>query len=195
VKPWISASFAARTHLEERLGRAPPTGPVIRSEAKQLVANLLTTSYNAVFALEWNDLVAARLGLEKRHPYWDRRLAEFCLAIPESVRVGEGGADQVTKLLLRRSLCGILPEAIARRRSKPAFDEVSRQEITVLQAPGVDAAIAEARLERLQVLVPGAEQRLLAAYRLGNARAAAPLTTVLGLELWLLNLEEDLHGP
>jgi len=53
-------------------------------------------------------------GLEHRDPTADRRLMEFCLAIPESqfLRRGE------TCSLLKRAMSGILPEAILESRSR-----------------------------------------------------------------------------
>jgi asparagine synthase (glutamine-hydrolysing) len=57
---------------------------------------------------------ASRCGVELRHPYRDRRLVEFMLAIPASQLYRQGRY----KPILRTAMQGILPEPI-RLRSEP----------------------------------------------------------------------------
>lgn len=58
--------------------------------------------------------IFARAGLEARHPMFDRRLVEFCLAVPpEQHRLGRHG-----RRLIRRAMEGILPDEIRLRHNK-----------------------------------------------------------------------------
>ena len=63
---------------------------------------------------EFFDRIGARLGVEMRHPFFDRRLVEFCLSLPRDQKVRDGW----TRFVMRSALGGILPEAIRWRRDK-----------------------------------------------------------------------------
>lgn len=68
--------------------------------------------------LEGMEVEGAYAGFAVRHPFLDRPLAEFVLAIPFEARLPEGQ----WKSLLRRSLAGDLPPEIAQRRQKTVFN-------------------------------------------------------------------------
>ena len=70
------------------------------------------------YALEVLDKVAAASGVEVRFPFWDKRLVEFCLALPADAKLSGGW----TRLILRRAMEGILPDAIQWRRDKFDFN-------------------------------------------------------------------------
>ena len=61
--------------------------------------------------VNWHERSAAALGIEVRHPFLDRRLFEYVLAIPGEQLFRLGG----TKSLLRRSMAGVVPERIRQR--------------------------------------------------------------------------------
>jgi len=64
---------------------------------------------------------AAASGLEPRYPFFDRRLVEFCLALPAEQKLSDGW----TRIVLRRAMAGVLPDAVRWRSRKsdlsPAF--------------------------------------------------------------------------
>ena len=64
--------------------------------------------------LEIADKAAAAFGVEPRYPFFDRRLIEFCVGLPESQKF-DGGWP---RLLFRRAMDGILPPEIQWRSSK-----------------------------------------------------------------------------
>lgn len=66
------------------------------------------------YALQWLDKTAAAFGLEARHPFCDRRLIEFCLALPSSQKLHKGW----TRSILRRAMQGILPREVQWRIGK-----------------------------------------------------------------------------
>lgn len=75
----------------------------------------LSLHYGSVrYALQWLDKMAARFSLEARHPFCDRRLIEFCLALPSGQKLHQGW----TRSILRRSMEGILPPAVQWRLGK-----------------------------------------------------------------------------
>ncbi len=82
------------------------------------------------------DHLASRFGMEARHPFFDRRLAEFVLAIPPEKHYQAG----MNKVLLRQSLAGILPEDIRTRIGKShgdAFFHYSLREKAAQQVLGL----------------------------------------------------------
>jgi asparagine synthase (glutamine-hydrolysing) len=62
-------------------------------------------------ALERYDRVAAAFSIEARHPYCDRRLAEFCLALPWNQTIRNGWP----KTLVRRAIQGLVPDSVRLR--------------------------------------------------------------------------------
>jgi asparagine synthase (glutamine-hydrolysing) len=175
VVPWIDPQFVTRWHLQERLDRHWPLNSLQKDIAKKHLANLFTASYNMVFALQLRNRVLARLGLEERFPYLDRRLLDYCLAIPEQYRTD----DERTKPLLRKALFRLLPDRIRRRNDKVNFDELMHLQVNSWQAATVDAAFADLQLATAGVLLPERAQALLLDYRRGNLRAAAPINSIL----------------
>jgi asparagine synthase (glutamine-hydrolysing) len=73
-------------------------------------ARALLHPYLAV-ALERYDRVASAYSIELRHPLLDRRLIEFCLALPWEQKRSKGWS----KVVLRRAMAGILPETVCWR--------------------------------------------------------------------------------
>lgn len=85
------------------------------TEASQHLA--VMRSVNQISSLETLELTAALAGLDVRFPFFDKRLVEFCLALPSEQKLDQG---QI-RLILRRAMEGILPKAIQWRASKFDF--------------------------------------------------------------------------
>ncbi len=64
--------------------------------------------------LELVDQSAASFSIEVRHPFLDKRLVEFCLALPPQQKLNNGWS----RVVMRRAMDGILPEAIRWRGGK-----------------------------------------------------------------------------
>lgn len=109
----LRADFARRIGLPERVAalcgeRAQP----VRSLRQQHWLDLRSGLYP--FALGVDDRTTARFGIERRHPFTDKRLVEFCLALPARQKMQNGW----TRSVARRALANILPVEIERRMSK-----------------------------------------------------------------------------
>lgn len=90
-----------------------PPRPLTESEAH--LANLKDATQ--IDALEILELTAAGSGIEMRFPFMDKRLIEFCLALPAEAKLDQGFG----RMILRRAMDGILPPAVQWRRSKINF--------------------------------------------------------------------------
>jgi asparagine synthase (glutamine-hydrolysing) len=69
--------------------------------------------------LELSDHCASAFSIEVRHPFMDRRLVEFCLALPPEQKLKNGWSRSI----MRRALVGILPEPIRWRGGKASMEE------------------------------------------------------------------------
>ena len=76
--------------------------------------------------LEIADKAAHAFGIEPRYPFFDRRLIEFCVGLPEEQKFGRGWP----RFLFRRAMEGILPPDVQWRATKgnlaPNFDRQFR---------------------------------------------------------------------
>ena len=67
--------------------------------------------------LELVDSCAASFSLESRHPFMDKRLIEFCLALPPEQKLNQGWS----RIVMRRAMDGILPQEIQWRGGKTSM--------------------------------------------------------------------------
>jgi asparagine synthase (glutamine-hydrolysing) len=111
--PLLNPDFADRLRLVERhqlLQSAWLQPP--RTEGADHFRRLTWGIIPAV--LEALDKAAAVEGVEPRYPFFDKRLVEFCLALPPTQKIQSGW----TRLILRRAMGGILPPEIQWRGGK-----------------------------------------------------------------------------
>ncbi|MCG6136156.1 MAG: lasso peptide isopeptide bond-forming cyclase [Nostoc sp. LLA-1] len=110
--PLVNSKFAEDIHLEERIYKfnADPQPPLtVREEHwRNLTQGILA------YTFEQADQYAAMFSLEARHPFMDKRLVEFCLALPSEQKLDQGWG----RVVMRRALAGILPEKIQWRGGK-----------------------------------------------------------------------------
>jgi asparagine synthase (glutamine-hydrolysing) len=105
----ISPEFLSRLEQSSN-GRPEQSTPKTEREAhfRRLIWDL------HVRVLEAQDRTAAAFSLEKRYPFWDKRLVEFCLALPPEQKLKNGWE----RMIMRKALGGILPEKVRWRRGK-----------------------------------------------------------------------------
>jgi len=155
ASPVIDSEFAAKTGLDDLLagGTRPYDPPRTAREAHY---NQLRRPLLQVF-LEYGNKVAAVHGVEPRYPFFDKRLVEFCLALPPTQKFG----GNRTRVVMRRALDDIYPDAIAARtdktslqpnfehglfeRDREALDSLLRDMPTRLRNPTVESVVSDAR--------------------------------------------------
>jgi asparagine synthase (glutamine-hydrolysing) len=109
---YLQPEFARRVALDDRI--APPApdprcATVTQNELYQWMSH-----GNLAYGQEIDARYHARFGLDARHPFHDRRLIEFALAIPERQRWR--GAQ--SKFVLRRAMQNLLPDPVRARLTK-----------------------------------------------------------------------------
>lgn len=114
----IKPEFAQQIGLETRrraLDLSETNPPQTQKEEHWLS---LTTG-GLAYVLELSDKAAAAFSIESRHPFMDKRLVEFCLALPAEQKLSQGW----TRNILRRSLVRILPEQVRLRNNKANLED------------------------------------------------------------------------
>jgi asparagine synthase (glutamine-hydrolysing) len=113
----LRSDFVQRTNLEERIRSTRSQPQTEREEHYRLL-----TEAGMPHTLELLDRAAAAFSIELRFPFWDRRLAEFCLALPAEQKMHHGR----TRVVMRRAMDGVLPPVVQWRRDKsnlhPSFE-------------------------------------------------------------------------
>ncbi len=112
---YIAPAFAQRMHLQARRAQRPSMYTTPGLTARQIHYHWLTgTAFP--YHLEMLNRAAAAFGLEYRHPFFDKRLVEFSLALPAGQKYSRGQ----TRAVMRRALADLLPESIYHRPGKGA---------------------------------------------------------------------------
>ena len=129
--PGLVPDFARRINLAERLRvpRARLRGLTVAQQAvyQQGVCGPLAHGY------ELEARFAAAYGLEERHPFLDRRVAEFALGLPEEQRRN----SETYKRVLRHAMRGRLPEEVRQRRAKADFSHVFPETLRAVWPAGL----------------------------------------------------------
>jgi asparagine synthase (glutamine-hydrolysing) len=136
----ISPSFATRVGLAERLARFPSMeeqglfGRSVRETQRHLLG-----SARLAYALAMTDHIGAMSSVEIRHPFMDKRLVEFCLALPARQSLRDGW----TRLILRRALAYTLPEKVTWRVGKAWMTPSFERGLFDLDGERLHAALSE----------------------------------------------------
>jgi asparagine synthase (glutamine-hydrolysing) len=110
VRPTLDPEFVDRTDARDRLFDSVTTRP---ATARKLHYSRLRSDI-VVLALERVNKTSKALGVEPRYPFFDRRLMEFCFALPADQKIRQGWIRYV----LRNAMEGVLPRAVQWRPEK-----------------------------------------------------------------------------
>jgi asparagine synthase (glutamine-hydrolysing) len=183
VPDFIPPSFARRVALRDRLG-TPEWVPPYSTFAQRGVYRAALSAWN-IHAGEITERGALQHGIEERHPFADRRLVEFCLALPERQR----WRGRTLKVVEREAMRGLVPDSVRMKTEQP---ELSFLHMDALAAAGgkraferlcladqgwVDARRARALYDQAATLHACRDPRYVELVR--------PLWAIHGLELWL----------
>jgi len=120
VPSWIDKEFAKRINLRDRMNTHSSDGPFARArtaDADRAVLYGTVNAHWAAHAFEIMDREDARVGVEARNPFMDRRIVELMFAFPHRQRQ----RGKVAKTILREAMNGSLPERVRNRLGKADF--------------------------------------------------------------------------
>jgi asparagine synthase (glutamine-hydrolysing) len=181
VPSWFDAKFVARARLRERQLAHVPTNEFTLPSARDHYAGFVSavTHISSGYRRQ-------RFNAELRYPYMYRPLVEFLQAIPfeQLVRPGE------TRSLMRRSLRTVLPDLIAKRRSKGNPHEGICRAV-IRELPRLRVLFKESRVSDYGYVDPVALFQALELASHGIRISIVALLKTISLEFWLRTLEQS----
>lgn len=140
----ISVSLSERVQLAEKIQCFMKEKPALTFTARQAHWLALTDGLHQQ-ALELTDKASTRFSLEARYPFYDRRLMEFCLALPSSQKLRQGW----TRAILRHAMSDILPKEVQWRVSKGNLSSNFQRNFLGFEQRMIEETISESeRLEK-----------------------------------------------
>ncbi len=177
--PWLKAFSVAGVSLRDpRLGVSDIYGfrlPSGKDQARGFIS--VSRHISAGYRRERTDV-------ETAYPFTHRPLVEFLQAIPFQQRVRPGE----TRSLMRRALSNILPEKIARRRTKGNAHEALCRALA-REWPRLQLMFADARVSARGYIDSEKLLEALGRGRHGGKTHFVSYTKMFSLELWLRTLE------
>lgn len=180
---WLNPDFAKKNYLRDRIKLEPDRNPYASLAQADLALILKGGWWPHMSEIE--DREASWFSLEERHPFADRRLAEFAVSLPEDQR----WRGQQTKYILRQAMQGLLPETVRQRTTKAEFSTVFLQ---ALRSLGGSRFFDSSQVAAMGWVDADKIQRAYANMETGatNNPDSAPsglwsLWMVVGIELWL----------
>jgi asparagine synthase (glutamine-hydrolysing) len=110
--PLVKPSFAKRIGLKQRIKELDNSHETPLTTREYHWQNLTQGIFP--YILEQLDQYTAAFSLEARHPFLDKRLVEFCLALPAEQKLSQGWG----RVVMRRALAGVLPQTVQWRGGK-----------------------------------------------------------------------------
>lgn len=110
----VNESFREKYDLESRIVNTQMSGNASNADSSVLQHWNGLTSGHFSMMLEQLEKASAAFGVEPRYPFFDRRLIEFCIALPPGQRIYKGW----TRSIFRHSMDGILPSDVQWRTDK-----------------------------------------------------------------------------
>jgi asparagine synthase (glutamine-hydrolysing) len=176
--PWLNQAFESHWHLRTRWNDTQGHTPTSRHPVHpQAYASLQLPLWQQLF--EGEDAGAMGTFLEMRHPFFDLRVLRFMLACPPLPWCR-------SKYLIRRAMCGALPDQILKRKkSGISFDQVRKYFASFGLEPFRPAPEILCFVDPEQVpVIPSDDQWIFA----GHSR-------VRSLNHWLQYSRRRLHNP
>jgi asparagine synthase (glutamine-hydrolysing) len=137
-----------------------------------------------VYAFEDNDRVSALCGTEERMPYYDRRLVEFALAVPDDLLAGQ----PISKQFVRDAMAARLPPLFHTMRPCLDYEFINREGLEKLGGRALfdTLALADAGLVDGQVARDAADACWAGrSFRgFGPEDLSWPLWSLAAVEVW-----------
>lgn len=176
--PWLHPDFVFRTQLADR--RRTFWRRSVSPARQEIRENLIEVPWYWRLA-NWHDRSSAASGIETRHPFLDRRLFEYVLAIP---------GEQIfrldhTKRLLRSAMRKLLPERIRSRTGKTHFTSFLDSVLRGSAVTEITDLLRSPRAADLGILDASCLRSAYLAFLSGRNDLKRDLWYAITLEIWL----------
>jgi asparagine synthase (glutamine-hydrolysing) len=138
--PILRSDVARRLDLVERLHAHATDAGQVSDGARRAQWHALTSSPQLGLK-ETQAGLAGASGIDVRDPFLDRRLVEFCLALPVEQKIRGG----VTRVVMRHAMASLLPARIVDRPGKARLFLMVPRALEVAGREHVDGLVQEAR--------------------------------------------------
>ncbi|HEC61986.1 MAG TPA: lasso peptide isopeptide bond-forming cyclase [bacterium] len=136
VNTAIHPDFAQRIDMDNRVHKLLHNNSTqVRTARENHLYNL--KSPLIPISLEILDKASAAFSLEARYPFFDRRLMEFCLALPPEQKLSQGWP----RIILRHAMQGILPREVQWRFTKANLNPNFRRRLLDFERDTLDRMI------------------------------------------------------
>ncbi|MFQ5542493.1 MAG: asparagine synthase-related protein, partial [Candidatus Binatia bacterium] len=182
VPDWIDSQFSHNIHLPERL--SVETDWSRFSNFAQGDHYISATSGWQTHGIEMEERSESWFAIESRHPFDDRRVVEFGLALPEEQR---WRGDQ-RKFILRQAMGNYLPKSVRQRLTKAEFSPVFAKALHAQDGERFFDALSigsERWIDEKQIRQMYRQMAQL--YRKGDKgylKLVWPLWSIFGIEMW-----------
>jgi asparagine synthase (glutamine-hydrolysing) len=161
----------------------PPQGykGVARWRKTQHERHYESLSASGQEGMEKCDRIAAAFSLEMRHPFYDRRVMEFCLALPSDQKLRDGWI----RAIVRRALADSLPAEVCWRPEKSDLSPFFRRNLLAFERKRVEDVLFRNNplIESYVALAP--LRKAYNEYTQAGSDESYPIWKAVLLELWL----------
>jgi asparagine synthase (glutamine-hydrolysing) len=179
----INPAFAQRIGLSEHTQALLASGIKLAHTARGEHWYALTSGLMQ-YSLQTLGELAAAFSLELHYPFCDRRLVEFCLALPPEQKLHQGW----TRSIMRRAMAGILPPEVQWRKGKGNLSANFKQRLKEDEQEMIEEVILKnPQLIEDYVNIPGlrAAYQRYASQPIQREEDAFNVFMVVTLALWL----------
>jgi asparagine synthase (glutamine-hydrolysing) len=183
----LDKDFANRIGFHRRSDKRIKSG---KDFPRESVIELLHWGSN-VHGREIEERYGSNFGIELRHPFHDRRLVEFAIALPAEQRYRDG----MSKVILRQAMRGRIPESIRLRRDKADFSAVFPKALRANCSRLCGGLTATTAMMVKPGHVRDLYARVMRRFECGDRRYRDEmwrLWMILGIDFWI---SESLEGP
>jgi asparagine synthase (glutamine-hydrolysing) len=177
---WVNKDCLRIEGIYERL-RLSGCNLQFPTQVQRRIYELFWFGWNGNVAMDCEERLSSRFGMESRFPFFDRRLVEFLLAVPDEQR----WSGCWPKMILRTAMEGILPEPVRMRQDKAEFSCLLDLELKGKQAEKIREIIRTSRLGRLGIIDSNRLEQLFEDYQkgIGGNDSRVSLDTFIWIEM------------
>lgn len=174
----VKKEFAERMHLFETIAKSYEDNLKINTAHKKHYFDL--NSGFIQYELELVDRMSAPFSIEVRHPFFDKRLVEFCLAIPTEQKFSKGW----DRLIMRRAMDGIIPIEVQWLNRKTKLSHNFNQSLIKYEKELLDKTIRKSNIIEDYVNTKKLHE-IYNQYQTGNVKDLIYLWDATILSIWL----------
>jgi asparagine synthase (glutamine-hydrolysing) len=178
----INVDFARRINLRERLAALRRDhDTTLDKNLKEAHAAVLNSPYITV-ALERYERAASAYSVEPGHPFFDKRLVEFCLGLPWEQKVHRGWS----KVSVRRAMAEIVPGEVCWRRGRGGLGRDFIRSLLTLEREFIENVVSNQLEDIGEYVDTGAVREAYHRYvSRGTFEAGAAVWEAVTLAVWL----------